>query len=256
MIKLADYYINIKSLILIVFSLFAINFSSTATNDVNVIPNDSIVTDEEVDNWLEKYATEIRDSVMLPSVNLKNNKVVESPKIDSVKAVKPILPATIKEVNIVQKPIQKPKAVSSSSSPAKNNKKQKGEKSTIQKKNEVLKYSTFLSEEDSLEIAQLAQRKARCNPLFLDWVFGLPASTSLTLDNSDSVIVDLRRDSHRYIRTNSPELYSYHRTQLPAFSDINIGIIQNKNKENVRLKVDGVNFEGDKLKVNELKIQQ
>ncbi|MGM9795311.1 MAG: DUF3078 domain-containing protein [Candidatus Aphodosoma sp.] len=257
MTKLADYYINIKYLILVVFSLIAVNLSVTATiDDINVIPNDSIVTDEEVDNWLEKYATEIRDSVMLPSVNLKNNKVVVSPKVDSVKAVKTILPATIKEVNVVQKPIQKQKSGSSLTLSAKNNKKQKGEKLAIQKKNEVLKYSTFLSEEDSLEITQYAQRKARCNPLFIDWVFGLPASISLTLDNSDSVIVDLRRDSHRYIRTNYPELYSYHRTQLPAFSDINIGIIQNKNKENVRLKVDGVNFDGDKLMINQLKIQQ
>lgn len=207
--------------------------------DVNTVSNDSIVSDEELDNWLDKYATELRDSVMLPSIDLKDRKNSN----------------LLKTVNT---PVNTPV-------PAKDEKKAVGAtkgamkgatKGVAKGAMNGTKYATFLSYEDSVELAESAKKRALCNPIFLDWVFGLPASTSLAFDNSDSVVVALRSECHRYVRVNNPDLYSYHRTQLPAFNDLSLGKLHDVKKDNLKLKVDGVTFKDDKIKIEDFKIQR
>lgn len=279
-----SFYYNISFIILCASLLFVFTPLSTvvADNDVNTIPNDSIVTDDEIDNWLEKYATELRDSVMLPSINQKERKETVLPKIEkgndavqkpgtaintpkfsvdanmqNIKTDKSAqIPIANEAVKSDNKKLVSAKPVSPSvKNGAKKNVKNSAKKS-VENNNEIIKYASFLSHEDSLEIAENAKIMALRNPIFLDWVFGLPVSTSVAFDDSDSVIVDIRRHSHQYIRANFPELYSYHRNQLPAFSEINIGSLKNTKKDNMKLQVKGLNFNEDNIKIEKFKLQK
>ena len=82
MIKYSFYHFPFIILCASLLFVFTPLSTVVADNDVISTPNDSIVTDDEIDNWLEKYATELRDSVMLPSINQKERKETVLPKIE------------------------------------------------------------------------------------------------------------------------------------------------------------------------------
>ena len=82
---------------------------------------------------------------------------------------------------------------------------------------------------------------AAVNPLFIDWVIGTLPAVSLSLDDTDSVIVLLRTQAKSYVRATAPELYAYHRSQLPEMSDLKIDQMHHGQKETMLLNLDSIN---------------
>ena len=174
MIKYSFYHFPF--IILCAFLLFVFTPLSTvvADNDVISTPNDSIVTDDEIDNWLEKYATELRDSVMLPSINQKERKETVLPKIEkgndavqkpgtAINTPKPSVDANMQNIktdksaqipiaNETVKPDNKKIVSAKPVSPSVKNGAKKNVKNSAKKNvennDEIIKYDSFLSYED------------------------------------------------------------------------------------------------------------
>ena len=57
----------------------------------------------------------------------------------------------------------------------------------------------------------------------MDWVLSYPDVPRVTaFDGNDSTVQELRREARAYIRQNNPELYKFHSSALPEFTDINV----------------------------------
>ncbi len=103
----------------------------------------------------------------------------------------------------------------------------------------IISSDSLLAEVDSM--LKRGGAVASVNPLFIDWVIGTLPAVSLSLDDTDSVIVLLRTQAKSYVRATAPELYAYHRSQLPAMSDLKIDQMHHGQKETMLLNLDSIN---------------
>jgi hypothetical protein len=94
--------------------------------------------------------------------------------------------------------------------------------------------------DDSLKSRQ-SSFATKVNPLFVDWVLGTLPAVSVSFDDADSLIVLLRIRAKSYVRATSPELYTYHRSQLPELSELKINSMSQLQRDKLFLNVDGFN---------------
>ena len=99
----------------------------------------------------------------------------------------------------------------------------------------------FLSSKDILSEIKVDTTTLAVNPLFLDWVLGVESAVSLRLDDSDSVVVAVRKGAKDYVRATAPELYTYHKSDLPSIDELKTSRISQASKEKLLLNLDSLN---------------
>ena len=120
---------------------------------------------------------------------------------------------------------------------------------------------TFLSSDSLLAgvDSQLAtsnlQPPTQVNPLFMDWVLGgiggkEQGGMEYGIWSDDSVVFEVRKDVKDYIRTTAPELYTYHKSDLPSIGELQISHITHADKAKLLLNLDTLN----KNKTSQLKV--
>ena len=97
----------------------------------------------------------------------------------------------------------------------------------------------LIAELDTIAIRRDAILESSQNTLFMDWVLSYPDVPRVTaFDGNDSTVQELRKEARAYIRQNNPELYKFHSSALPEFTDINVRHINSQISDNLKLKVD------------------
>ena len=110
---------------------------------------------------------------------------------------------------------------------------------------------SLLLEVDSTLLTFNSQLSTKVNPLFLDWVLGSVSAVSVSTTDDDSVEVELRTHVKDYVRATAPELYAYHKSQLPSISELQVGRIQSNKRDKLLLNLDSLNSNRtSKLKVD------
>ena len=110
---------------------------------------------------------------------------------------------------------------------------------------------SLLVEVDSTLSTFNFQLSTQINPLFLDWVLGAVSAVSVSATDDDSVVVELRTHVKDYVRATAPELYAYHKSQLPSVSELQVGRIQYDKRDKLLLNLDSLNkSRTSKLKVD------
>lgn len=99
----------------------------------------------------------------------------------------------------------------------------------------------FLSSKDILSEIKVDTTTLTVNPLFLDWVLGVESAVSLRLDDSDSVVVAVRKGAKDYVRATALELYTYHKSDLPSIDELKTSRISQASKEKLLLNLDSLN---------------
>ncbi len=100
---------------------------------------------------------------------------------------------------------------------------------------------SLIVEIDSTLTTLNSQLTTQINPLFLDWVLGTESAVSMSLDDSDSVVVAVRKGAKDYVRATAPELYAYHKSQLPSISELQVERIQHDKRDKLLLNLDSLN---------------
>ncbi len=100
---------------------------------------------------------------------------------------------------------------------------------------------SLLVEVDSTLSTLNSQLSIKVNPMFLDWVLGAKSAVSVSLTDDDSVIVEVRTHAKDYVRATAPELYAYHKSQLPSVSELQVGRIQQDKRDKLLLNLDSLN---------------
>ena len=100
---------------------------------------------------------------------------------------------------------------------------------------------SLIAEIDSTLTTLNSQLSTQINPLFLDWVLGTESAVSMSLDDSDSVVVAVRKGAKDYVRATAPELYAYHKSQLPSISELQVERIQHDKRDKLLLNLDSLN---------------
>lgn len=100
---------------------------------------------------------------------------------------------------------------------------------------------SLIAEIDSTLTTHNSQLTTQINPLFLDWVLGTESAVSMSLDDSDSVVVAVRKGAKDYVRATAPELYAYHKSQLPSISELQVERIQHDKRDKLLLNLDSLN---------------
>ena len=104
---------------------------------------------------------------------------------------------------------------------------------------------SLLAEVDSALSTFNSQLSTQINPLFMDWVLGSKvqgeSSREYGILCDDSIVVEMRKSVKCYIRATAPELYSYHHSQLPSISELQIERIQNDKRDKLLLNLDSLN---------------
>lgn len=181
-----------------------LTFAEVTLDDMPVLA-DSVVSDSDLDAWLEQFAEE-RNSASSDknrgATSNKNKKIIKHQnkslqedsvarasamaKLDSLKLV------AEKKRNV---PLSAPRFSS-------------------------IPYDELIPEEDSLIIHHESIMDSHYNPLFLDWVFGGARGIESSLSQDDSTVVNLRREAVGYIRATATDLFTYHFSEMPDFKDI------------------------------------
>ena len=104
----------------------------------------------------------------------------------------------------------------------------------------LVEVDSTLSQIKTQNIASL-QFSANVNPMFLDWVLGAKSAVSVSFTDDDSVIVEVRTHAKDYVRATAPELYAYHKSQLPSISELQVGRIQYDKRDKLLLNLDSLN---------------
>ena len=128
---------------------------------------------------------------------------------------------------------------------------------------ELPDFSTFASsgfliaEVDSQLATSNSQHSTQVNPLFMDWVLvGIGGkeqgarSREYGIWSEDSIVAEVRKDVKDYIRTTAPELYTYHKSDLPAIGELQTSRITHADKAKLLLNLDTLN----KNKTSQLKV--
>lgn len=114
---------------------------------------------------------------------------------------------------------------------------------------------TLIAEVDSTLLTINSQLSTKVNPLFLDWVLGDveqgAGNRQYGIWSDDSVVANVRKGVKDYVRTTAPELYAYHKSQLPSVSELQVGRIQYDKRDKLLLNLDSLNrSKTSKLKVD------
>lgn len=114
---------------------------------------------------------------------------------------------------------------------------------------------TLIAEVDSTLLTIKSQLSTKVNPLFLDWVLGDveqgAGNREYGIWSDDSVVANVRKGVKDYVRANAPELYAYHKSQLPSVSELQVGRIQYDKRDKLLLNLDSLNrSKTSKLKVD------
>ena len=114
---------------------------------------------------------------------------------------------------------------------------------------------TLIAEVDSTLLTINSQLSTKVNPLFLDWVLGDveqgAGNRQYGIWSDDSVVAKVRKGVKDYVRANAPELYAYHKSQLPSVSELQVGRIQYDKRDKLLLNLDSLNrSKTSKLKVD------
>ena len=114
---------------------------------------------------------------------------------------------------------------------------------------------TLIAEVDSTLLTINSQLSTKVNPLFLDWVLGDveqgAGNRQYGIWSDDSVVANVRKGVKDYVRANAPELYAYHKSQLPSVSELQVGRIQYDKRDKLLLNLDSLNrSKTSKLKVD------
>ena len=114
---------------------------------------------------------------------------------------------------------------------------------------------TLIAEVDSTLLTINSQLSTKVNPLFLDWVLGDveqgAGNRQYGIWSDDSVVAKVRKGVKDYVRTTAPELYAYHKSQLPSVSELQVGRIQYDKRDKLLLNLDSLNrSKTSKLKVD------
>ena len=128
---------------------------------------------------------------------------------------------------------------------------------------ELPDFSTFASsgfliaEVDSQLTMSNVQHSTQVNPLFMDWVLGGIGGKEQGVGgmeygiwSDDSVVFEVRKDVKDYIRTTAPELYTYHKSDLPSIGELQTSRITHADKTKLLLNLDTLN----KNKTSQLKV--
>ena len=128
---------------------------------------------------------------------------------------------------------------------------------------ELPDFSTFASsgfliaEVDSQLTTSNVQYSTQVNPLFMDWVLGGIGGKEQGVGgmeygiwSDDSVVFEVRKDVKDYIRTTAPELYTYHKSDLPSIGELQTSRITHADKTKLLLNLDTLN----KNKTSQLKV--
>ena len=128
---------------------------------------------------------------------------------------------------------------------------------------ELPDFSTFASsgfliaEVDSQLTMSNVQHSTQVNPVFMDWVLGGIGGKEQGVGgmeygiwSDDSVVFEVRKDVKDYIRTTAPELYTYHKSDLPSIGELQTSRITHADKTKLLLNLDTLN----KNKTSQLKV--
>lgn len=231
---------------------------SIAPQSVDTLAVDTIeLADAEFEAWLDEYATvtEVADTAVRDTIA----------KRDFVGLVAEGEEARTREKNAL---------ISSVLSSIKNRVSSDEAKcdTVVLEKLEVLEdlgklelpdFSTFASsgfliaEVDSQLTTSNVQHSTQVNPLFMDWVLGGIGGKEQGVGgmeygiwSDDSVVFEVRKDVKDYIRTTAPELYTYHKNDLPSIGELQTSRITHADKTKLLLNLDTLN----KNKTSQLKV--
>ncbi len=116
---------------------------------------------------------------------------------------------------------------------------------------------SLLAEVDSIISTFNFQLLTQVNPLFMDWVLGGVedreqgiGSRDYGVWSEDSIVVEVRRKAKNYVRATAPELYTYHKSDLPSISELQISRITQADKKDLLLNLDSLN----RSKTSQLKV--
>ena len=110
---------------------------------------------------------------------------------------------------------------------------------------------SLFAEVDSQRVALNVQHSVGVNPLFMDWILGdVEQGREYGIWSDDSVVVEVRKGVKGYIRATEPELYAYHKSQLPSIAELQMGHIQYDKRDKLLLNLDSLN----KARTSNLKI--
>lgn len=102
-----------------------------------------------------------------------------------------------------------------------------------------------ISESDSLSIRKRALIDSDYNPLFIDWVYDSDSALiNYGANQIDSLVQRSRENAMHYVFFTSPELFTFHSSELPSFDAINVGNRMSR-KRDLMVDVNGVQFPGD-----------
>ena len=111
---------------------------------------------------------------------------------------------------------------------------------------------SLLAEVDSSLSTLHSQFSSNVNPLFLDWVLGTIELGAGNIEqgvgiseygiwSDDSIVTEVRKGVKDYVRATSPELYAYHKSQLPSISELQTEHIQHDRRDKLLLNLDSLN---------------
>lgn len=201
------------------------------------------LADAEFEAWLAEYATVAADSSDTLQVAVVDSANVER-KSDFSSLIGEGENARVREKNElisrVMASMQKKKEIESVDTMVKMPLSQLKD-SLINTQLIILAPDSLLNEIDTLLKLQQVDFAAVVNPLFLDWVLGTLPASSLSHDDADSVIVGLRTQVKAYVRATAPELYAYHKSQLPELSELKVNQMHQGKTETLMLNLDTLN---------------
>jgi hypothetical protein len=104
---------------------------------------------------------------------------------------------------------------------------------------------SLLAEVDSALSTFNFQHSTQMNPLFMDWVLGSKEQEEGGKEygtwSDDSIVVEVRKGVKAYIRATAPELYTYHKSDLPSIGELQTSRIANIDKKDLLLNLDTLN---------------
>lgn len=218
------------------------------------VSGDSIVlADDEIEAWLDKYANVSQDTISVDQDTIQEI-LVDKKRSDFTEFIDDGNTAREKEKNALIKRVFSTLRDKTDSSAV---------ETVVQKIKDVEK-----EEEEIVDDISLAQKlselelqisvvdadsilvdvdsksdsiKLSTNPLFMDWVLGLESPVSTSLNDEDSIIIQSRKYVKDHVRGTAPELYTYHKSQLPSISELQTSRITHSDREKLLLNLDSLN---------------